>query len=130
MMRETQNQVHELDVANLSCCQLKMARRIWAGIVFLAGTFALVACSTDDAAGDSHHSDTPAVDARAGDGADDTDAMDDVAGEDAIDDDSATGPCSDPCRSDQVCCVDQHGHFPRCVDGSYCPPPLQPPPDA
>ena len=102
--------------------------------VLLAGMFALGSCSADNETGDAHHSDAASVDARAVDRSDDsitdtdTDGMDDDGGEDSIGD-GASGPCSDPCRSDQVCCVDQHGHFPRCVDGSFCPPPLQPPPD-
>lgn len=42
----------------------------------------------------------------------------DVAGEEAADSSTA---CSPPCGADQVCCTDQHGHFPRCVSGSTCP---------
>ena len=25
------------------------------------------------------------------------------------------------CASDQICCTDQHGHFPTCVTGNACP---------
>lgn len=31
------------------------------------------------------------------------------------------------CSSTQVCCVDQHGHFPRCIASLVCAPPLKAP---
>ena len=42
----------------------------------------------------------------------------DVPG-DVRDADGAT--CSPPCGAGQVCCTDQHGHFPACRAGSACP---------
>jgi hypothetical protein len=41
--------------------------------------------------------------------------------------DASSDPCAPTCTSEQVCCVDGHGHFPRCVDGTECVPPLQRP---
>lgn len=29
--------------------------------------------------------------------------------------------CELPCSSDEICCLDQHGHNPTCVKGDACP---------
>jgi hypothetical protein len=83
----------------------------------------MLACSSSD---DGHHEDA-GIDGAA-DAATPDDGGSDAAGGDA-DKDGGQSPCVPLCTSTQVCCVDQHGHFPRCVDGSECLPPLQPPPD-
>src|SRR5690606_36427381 len=76
----------------------------------------LVACGSGE-------STTPGKEAGSADSAED--------GGDRGDDSGASGgieACSPACDpGGSICCVDQHGHFPRCVDGSQCEPPLQPP---
>ena len=133
MIHETGTQFDGLAASHLCPARRVRPRRVSSMPLLLAGMLALAACSANDEAGDAHHSDAASVDARAGDPSDDgTDTADGLSDTDAEDSigDGAAGPCSEPCRSGQVCCVDQHGHFPRCVDGSFCPPPLQPPPDS
>lgn len=49
------------------------------------------------------------ADTNAGDGATATDSGDDANG------------CDPPCGAGSICCTDQHGHFPQCVDGASCP---------
>jgi len=39
----------------------------------------------------------------------------------------SSGACSPGCGPSEICCVDQHGHFPRCVAGAECTTPLEPP---
>jgi hypothetical protein len=56
----------------------------------------------------------------------DASSSEDAAAEPPLD--AGSDPCGQPCGTARVCCVDQHGHFPRCVDGSACAPPLQPAP--
>lgn len=52
---------------------------------------------------------------------------DDAAEGDANLDVSCGSACGSGCCGDsQVCCLDQHGHNPACIDGSECLSPLQP----
>ncbi len=85
----------------------------------------LIACSTDstdphghvDAAGerpDVTIDTTPSID-RAAEDARVDEASVDVAP------DASGATCSPPCGVDQVCCTDQHGHFPMCQTGAACP---------
>jgi hypothetical protein len=60
------------------------------------------------------------------------DAAADAGDPDAGDDSGSTGaeedaascdvPCGDVCcATGEICCTDQHGHFPTCVASSVCP---------
>jgi len=52
---------------------------------------------------------------------------DDAATGDDGSDDSCGSACGSGCCGDgQVCCLDQHGHNPTCIDGLECLSPLQP----
>lgn len=46
-------------------------------------------------------------------------AVDDAARDAAVD--ASTGTCTPACAANQVCCVDQHGHFPTCTNATTCP---------
>jgi hypothetical protein len=84
----------------------------------------LLACSSSD---DDHgHEDAPIADAAVSTDADAPGAVD-ARGDAGTVVEPSPSPCVPACGSLQVCCVDQHGHFPRCVDGAVCAPPLGPP---
>lgn len=100
-------------------------RRWWPGVLF-TGRVGMIggACGSDEESVRRDETAGIGGDADAGDvqpdaGADA--ALDSDAGADA-----SSTPCAPPCGSTQVCCVDEHGHFPRCVDAETCPAPLQP----
>lgn len=77
----------------------------------LAGALA-IACSSSDG---GQQADAAANDAGAGDAGGGGNS------------DSGQSPCAPQCTPAQVCCVDEHGHLPRCVEGAQCPLPLQSP---
>ncbi len=64
------------------------------------------------------------------DSASGADAVPDADGFDSTSEASADGcgaSCGATCcSSDEVCCLDSHGHNPACVNGLSCPPPLVP----
>jgi hypothetical protein len=94
--------------------------RLIVGVLAIGGL--MVACSTND---DGRHedagSDASFDAATQGDGSSDLDAADG-----GTTPDGSQSACVPACAS-MVCCVDQHGHVPRCVDGTACPAPLKPP---
>lgn len=53
----------------------------------------------------------------------DPDAGDDGGSMDAEGGDASCAvPCGDVCcATGEICCTDEHGHFPTCVAGSVCP---------
>ena len=80
------------------------------------------ACNDSD---DVHHEDASTEDAT---GLDDSSPNDSEA---SLLDHAGDALCSATCgsvccESDQICCLDQHGHNPTCVAGAQCVPPLQP----
>lgn len=92
-------------------------RPVWVVVGMLAIGGLTVACSSSDA---GHHEDAGSDASFDADGALD-------ASDGGVSEDGGQSPCAPACTSSQVCCVDQHGHLPRCVEGSACPPPLLPP---
>lgn len=81
---------------------------------------ALSACSTESP---DPHGHADAAEERQDVTADATPPLDRAA-EDAPTDgarDAGGAMCSPPCGADQVCCTDQHGHFPTCRAGTACP---------
>ncbi len=114
---------------NLIACRTYQSLRRGCPRVFralfamLAATTLTVACSSG---GDGHHADD------GGDAAFDVAIPDDGGTDSAVDvvgdvsSDGGQNLCVPTCAATQVCCVDQHGHFPVCVNGAVCPPPAQP----
>lgn len=92
-----------------SCIRRPLLGMLIAGVL-------MVACSSSD---DGHHPDARAD--AAFDAATPDDGGSQARGADTRADGSQS-PCIPSCTSTQVCCVDQHGHFPRCVDGPECLP--------
>lgn len=93
-------------------------------LCFIGG--ALVAC-TDDGVDPHGHADVADVNALLDRPAEDATSMDVPATDEAPTDDvpgdarGDLGPtCSPSCGVGQVCCTDQHGHFPACQAGSTC----------
>lgn len=52
-----------------------------------------------------------------------TDVATDDAAESGVSDaaDAGGAACTPACDVDQICCTDQHGHFPTCRAGTSCP---------
>ncbi len=97
-----------------------MSRRIRSVILGALGG-ALAACS-DDVADPHGHADV--LDAASLDRPDATaDSLDAPAADEATTDaapDASAATCSPPCDAGQICCTDQHGHFPTCRAGNTC----------
>ena len=96
-------------------------------VVFISFMGPLVGCSGDEP--DPHgHADVKDVAAPLDRLTDDAASLDAPTGGDAtaenLPGDVRGGDgavCSPACGTGQVCCTDQHGHFPTCRAGSACP---------
>lgn len=67
-----------------------------------------------------NHSDADTHGAAVGsDGGDDAAASDTSSDGDASSADATQ--CAPACVAGEICCTDQHGHFPKCVLGTSCP---------
>lgn len=96
----------------------------WVAFVAMA-MVACVGCSGDtgDAEGGGGRGgvDAGIVDAAPDSDITATDAGDSGPEDGGLDEGGSSTLCDPACSAGEVCCTDQHGHFPTCVQGVICP---------